>query len=167
MREQEIGNSGYFIRDDGTVRLKRGKITHGCMTRPGYRQVSMYHEKRTRTIHVHLLVARAFVVNPRPDLFDRVDHIDHNKENNCASNLRWVDTELNKAHQTGKCVMFIETNIFRPWCSHPFKMKRMYFATRAEAVECSRRRKDEKFKKLYKEKLESEPKFKSVGVQTL
>ena len=118
-------------------------------------------------MHVHILVARAFVVNPRPDLFDRVDHIDHDRENNCASNLRWVDAELNKAHQTGDCVVFIEANIFRPWCSRPFKMKCAYFATRAEAVECSRRRKDEKFEKLYKEKLESEPKFKSVGVQTL
>ena len=45
-------------------------------------------------------------------------------------------------------------------------MKRMSFKTREEAVACSMRRKRERFEKLYKEKLESEPRFKSVGVQT-
>ena len=55
---------------------------------------------------------------------------------------------------------------YRPWLSKPYRMKRKYFATREEAVECSKRRKKERFEELYKQKLLSEPRFKSVGVQT-
>ena len=166
MREQEIRNTGYFVRDDGAVRLKRGKISRGCMTRPGYKQVTMYHNGHMLSRYVHILVAEAFVKNPRPDLFDMVDHIDHNKKNNHFSNLRWVDSELNKSHQKGECVVRRTNNKFRPWCSRPYKMRQLSFATRAEAVECSRLRKKERFEKLYREKVSSEPRFKSVGVQT-
>ena len=164
MREKEV-LGGYFIRDDGTFRTKTGKITIGCLTKPGYRQTTMYHEKRMISKFIHILVAKAFVENPRPDIFNKVDHIDHNRENNHWTNLRWVDAELNKTHQVGACVVYTGDR-FRPWCSRPYRMKRMSFATEAEALECSRRRKEERFEKLYKEKLESEPRFKSVGVQT-
>ena len=162
MRETEIGNTGYFIRDNGTVRTKTGKISIGTLTRQGYRQTTMYHAKKFLTRMTHRLVANAFVENPRPDIFDRVDHIDHNRENNDYTNLRWVDSELNKCHVIGDCV----THTGHKWVSKPFRMRKMSFATREEAVACSRRRKEERFERLYKEKLESEPKFKNVGVQT-
>ena len=164
MREQEI-SSGYFIRDDGTVRTKTGKITNGCLTRAGYRQVTMYIEKRMATRSIHSLVAKAFVENPRPDIFNIVDHIDHDRQNNHYSNLRWIDKELNRKHQTGDAVVFRDLK-FRPWCSCPYKMKQMFFASREEAVACSARRKKESFEKMYREKLVSEPRFKSIGVQT-
>ena len=165
MREQEIGKTGYFIRDDGTVRLKRGKITRGCKTRSGYRQVTMYINKKLTSRFVHILGAKAFVQNPRPDVFNRVDHIDHDRDHNECTNLRWVDEELNKAHQKGKCVSY-EGHKHRPWCSRPYKMRSFFFATKEEALECSRIRKAEKFEKMYREKLNSEPRVKSVGVQT-
>lgn len=165
MRETEIANSGYFVRDDGTVRLKRGKITHGTVTRPGYNQVTMYINRKLVTRYVHILVANTFVKNPRPDLFDRVDHIDHNRDNNHHTNLRWVDSELNKCHQKGDCVTN-RHHKFRPWESRPYKMKGMFFRTREEAVACTRRRKQQKFDEMYQRKLNSEPRFKSVGVQT-
>jgi hypothetical protein len=44
---------------------------------------------------MHRLTARAFVHNPHPDTFDRVNHIDGNKKNNCASNLEWIDAAGN------------------------------------------------------------------------
>ena len=114
---------------------------------------------------IHRLVAEAFVENPRPDLFNRVDHIDHNPHNNAFTNLRWVDGDLNKVNVRGDCVVEIKRNKHRPWCSMPYRLKRMYFVTREEAVACSLKRKRERFEKMYKEKLESEPRFKSVGVQ--
>ena len=164
MREKEV-LKGYFVRDDGTVRTKSGKITTGTLTRTGYHQVTMYVNRKMITQMIHRLVAQAFVENPRPDLFDRVDHIDHNPHNNSFTNLRWVDADLNKRHVRGDCVKLTK-NKHHPWCSRPYRMKRMSFKTREEAVACSMRRKRERFEKLYKEKLESEPRFKSVGVQT-
>ena len=44
---------------------------------------------------VHRLVAKAFLRNPRPDLFIEVDHIDGNEYNNHVSNLRWLNRQLN------------------------------------------------------------------------
>ena len=164
MREKEVVK-GYFVRDDGTFRTKSGKITTGTLTRAGYHQVTMYVNRKMITQMIHRLVAQAFVENPRPDLFDRVDHIDHNPHNNSFTNLRWVDADLNKRHVRGDCVKLTK-NKHHPWCSRPYRMKRMSFKTREEAVACSMRRKRERFEKLYKEKLQSEPRFKSVGVQT-
>ena len=45
--------------------------------------------------HMHVMVARAWVYNPCPHRFHWVDHIDGDKQNNHASNLRWVSPSLN------------------------------------------------------------------------
>ena len=144
MREQKIANSGIFIRDDGTVRKRSWEITRGYLHR-AYRRVSWHDDitKNPRMKNVHTLVAKAFVHNPRPDLFKQVDHINHVKDDNCSSNLRWVDDELNKVNHPGECVKFNKRRPNRPWRSRPKGMKSISFATREEAVESSRRRKSE------------------------
>ena len=45
--------------------------------------------------YIHRLIGAVFVHNPRPDIFDRIDHIDRNTKNNAISNLRWVNHKLN------------------------------------------------------------------------
>ncbi len=42
---------------------------------------------------VHRLVAEAFIDNP--DSLPLVDHIDRKKDNNCVTNLRWADSQMN------------------------------------------------------------------------
>lgn len=46
--------------------------------------------------YVHRLVAVAFHKNP--DNLPQVDHIDGNRQNNAASNLRWVSVQDNALH---------------------------------------------------------------------
>ena len=45
--------------------------------------------------HMHKLVGRAWVYNPCPSKFRWIDHIDGDRQNNQASNLRWVSPSLN------------------------------------------------------------------------
>lgn len=71
-------------------------------------------------IRVHRAVAYSFIENPNELIYDEVNHIDGNKENNKATNLEWLDNKLNVAHaiKTGlfnferncQCIKCIETN---------------------------------------------------------
>lgn len=53
----------------------------------GYRYVDCVNDFGRKHLLVHRLVAQAFVGNPRR--LNEVDHIDTNKDNNHADNLRW------------------------------------------------------------------------------
>ena len=100
VREKEIeGAPGYFILDDGTIRQLLGKLTKGNPSNgAGYFQYNLpctYKKRGLRSVMVHRLVAKEWVHNPRPDIFNVVDHIDHNRGNNHFSNLRWLNHQLN------------------------------------------------------------------------
>ena len=62
----------------------------------GYFDVSLCKNGKHKTFRLNRLVALAFVDNPenKPE----VDHIDTNKTNNRANNLRWVTSAENIAH---------------------------------------------------------------------
>lgn len=51
-----------------------------------------------RMARVHILVAKAFVPNPNPDVFDEVNHRDGDKSNCKASNLIWTNSSGNIRH---------------------------------------------------------------------
>ncbi len=55
----------------------------------------------SREVHAHILVANFFVENPCPDEYDRIDHIDGDRNNPHFKNLRWCNATLNAlyAHQ--------------------------------------------------------------------
>lgn len=52
--------------------------------------------KKSKHVYVHILVAKAFIPNPRG--CDQVNHKDFNKKNNCVENLEWVTGKENKMH---------------------------------------------------------------------
>ena len=150
VREKPFSFSG-FVRDDGTISLSSGRVTTGHLQK-GYR---MYLVNEG----IHRLVAKAFVKNPRPDIFDQVHHIDHNRSNNHYTNLMWLDCELNNgAKKVCKNAMYIKRLNKKKWCG-AFKIGkkqfRKMFQTEAEASEWAHREKAVAWQKLYEEKIRS------------
>ncbi len=88
--------SNYEISNMGRIRNKTTYNIHKCFIGDNgyvYCLIKMNAgKKEVKT--VHKLVARAFVVS-NDNNHTQVDHIDQNKENNCHTNLRWIDGKGN------------------------------------------------------------------------
>jgi len=111
--------------------------------------------QKPRTRQVHDLVARLFVVNPRPDIFDQVDHIDHNTGRNHWSNLRWVNRSLNNLN-SGKCAYKDKAKkLVRPWMAYaPLNGRKKYFGyfdTLEDASRVGKAAQKVEFKRIYQE----------------
>jgi hypothetical protein len=97
----------YYISNHGRVlSVKRGKprfLKIGT-NKWGYQHYTLTIDGRGKSFNVHRLVANYFV--PNPDGLPQVDHIDQDKANNVATNLRWVTSKQNywnqKNRQIGK-----------------------------------------------------------------
>lgn len=63
-----------------------------------YRYISLYNNGKSKRIGTHRLVALHFI--PNPDNKPMVDHIDGNRDNNKAENLRWVTNQENIKNET-------------------------------------------------------------------
>lgn len=62
----------------------------------GYLKVILRKDSKAFNYQLHRLVAIAFIPNPEDK--PQVNHIDGNKQNNCASNLEWVTLSENQKH---------------------------------------------------------------------
>jgi hypothetical protein len=83
----------YAVSSDGKVRSNRQGKTKPLQAwthTTGYKRVAL---GRNNCRYVHRLVAVCFL--PNPDNLPTVDHIDGDKNNNAASNLRWVTSRQN------------------------------------------------------------------------
>jgi HNH endonuclease len=92
----DISVKGYYIYSNGLVLRADGSMTYGSL-KNGYRKVWI-----GQSYYVHILVADAFVPC-RSFSYDRVNHINGNKEDNRVENLEWTDAKGNgqHAHETG------------------------------------------------------------------
>jgi hypothetical protein len=125
---------GYAVSTCGKVRGRYGKILRGETNRDGRRCVMMYKKGLPRkNMLIHRLVAFAFVENPRPDIFDCVDHIDGDCTNNDHTNLRWVNRTLSQLNRTTAKGWYYNKNKRNPY-KVTFRRKHFgVFATAEEA----------------------------------
>ena len=79
------------VSQDGKV-WYNGDLKHQYKNNRGYFVVKI----RNKALRVHRLIAEAFV--PNPNYLPYVNHIDGNKENNCADNLEWCTQRHNVHH---------------------------------------------------------------------
>jgi hypothetical protein len=81
----------FAVSNLGRVWSIRWRRVMSPVTHNGYQTVQVGNVR----YRVHRLVALAFCKNEDPMLYDVVDHVDGNKRNNAASNLRWCTQAMN------------------------------------------------------------------------
>ena len=87
----------YEITDDARIFNKKTgrELKQPIHYSNGYKKVTLSKDGKPYYFRVHRLVAQAFVPNYNEDECTQVDHIDGDKLNNNASNLRWVSNSQN------------------------------------------------------------------------
>lgn len=83
---------GWFISNMGQIKNKNGEVKLPRPHPKGYLQVSL----SGKNYLLHRLVATYFLDNPENK--PQVDHIDGDKTNNKAENLRWVTSHENNSN---------------------------------------------------------------------
>lgn len=94
-------DSHYQVSDDGLVMNSvTGKILKPSDDGRGYHRIDINgkHNK------LHRLVASRFLPAPTEEKMI-IDHIDRNRLNNCASNLRWCSQSVNNKNRTPRIII--------------------------------------------------------------
>jgi hypothetical protein len=98
----------YLVSNFGMVKnAKTGRILRGCPDEKGYLMAGLRDADGKHTVKIHRLVALAFLDN----VHDKrcVDHINGNRADNHASNLRWatsLENSFNRASSAGSSSSF-------------------------------------------------------------
>lgn len=97
----------YAVSDFGRVKRIALEPSHRCgrllkpkLNKGGYPEVTLYVASEPYFFRVHQLVCRTFH-GERPKGKDEIGHIDGNRTNARADNLRWVSKEENYADRNG------------------------------------------------------------------
>ncbi len=73
----------------------KAKVVHGTASM-GYLRASLFRSGTRRRMHIHHMVALAWIPNPLN--LPHVNHKDGNKRNNHANNLEWITVKGNNLH---------------------------------------------------------------------
>ena len=108
--------------------------------------------------YLHRICAFAWVYNPCPGVFNTVDHIDHDTQNNKAENLRWVTVQLNCIHRKTKGFeKIVKKNgavFYRSRTCIGGKNTSKYYRTRDAAICGVKSTRDDNFARIYKTHLD-------------
>ena len=113
--------TNYTVSDDGKVfNRKTNRFLKGTLKRNEYPSVQLRIDGKSITFMTHRLVAEAFCENP--DGYTIVDHINRDKMDCRAENLRWVDTRKNNLNKEKKekTTKVEKANIMKEWKTLPF-----------------------------------------------
>lgn len=97
----------YEASANGKIRNKETHIVLKPRTiLKGYTCVVLYDDKhKPVSIRIHRIIAKLFV--PNPNNYEYVDHINSNKKDNKASNLRWCTHSQNCTFRNGRKVQLL------------------------------------------------------------
>ena len=100
MQWKQIEGYNYEVSTTGAVR----NLSTGQILSPSgrYPKVTLSNEHGSIQVHVHTLVATAFIPNPLN--LPMVNHKDEDKNNSDVSNLEWCDAVYNATYSFGKPV---------------------------------------------------------------
>lgn len=98
-REVKVTRKNHSVVETHIQHFK-GKVLSQNIAAAGYLGVTISIDNHTYYPSVHSLVALAFV--PNPENKPQVDHIDGNRLNNHADNLRWVTSKENHSNAISK-----------------------------------------------------------------
>jgi hypothetical protein len=103
----EISNLGKVKRLErsfydkiGRLQVKKEYILKLTVSATGYFIVNLTNDLRSKTYHVHQLVAMAFLNHVPNKYISIIDHIDDDKLNNIMTNLRIVSPRINTSKGT-------------------------------------------------------------------
>ena len=93
-----VGFEHYSISSSGRLKNPFGKLMHFGVNYKGYLTAKLYPYGggNPKQLFCHRMVAQAFISNPLN--LPQVNHIDHNKRNNCLYNLEWCDKQYNQRY---------------------------------------------------------------------
>ena len=93
----------YSVTEDGKIfNDDTGRELKGTTKTNEYHSVILMIDEKPRTFLVHRLVAEAFCENSNPEEKIQVDHINRDKHDNRAKNLRWVTSSENILNTSNK-----------------------------------------------------------------
>jgi len=92
----EVSNKGTLISING--RYLGRKVCQCRIDSFGYAATTLRGNRKKWCVRIHTLVAKHFVENEKPELFDTVNHMDGNKRNNHHTNLEWCTRGMNTEH---------------------------------------------------------------------
>ena len=81
----------YWVTEDGrifSVKWREPRELSQNLVGPGYLRVMTYMDGKIKGRYVHRMVAETFL--ERIESASDVHHINHDKTDNCVSNLKWV-----------------------------------------------------------------------------
>ena len=115
--EKIVGCDNYYI-DDKTLNIysfkknnKNGKLMKGSYNKGGYIQYCFYANGKSKTMLLHTIIVKMFIKTDYDSNKEEIDHMDHNRTNNCIDNLCVVsksENHRNRSSMNGKLFNFVD-----------------------------------------------------------